>query len=90
MFTDGLFEVDGEDGEIYSKERLAAVVSRYSALPTERLIDSLINEIKEFSAAKTFGDDVCLVVMDIAKSGASETWSRTQRFTIYPLSSLQI
>jgi phosphoserine phosphatase RsbU/P len=69
LFTDGLYEVDKETHEEYGQDRLlAAVRARYN-LPTERLLDELLQDVQRFSSAKEFEDDVCLVAMEVAKLG---------------------
>lgn len=66
LFTDGLYEVHSAGDEIYSQERLAATVARQLHLPAAQLFDSVLHEIREFSATHEFDDDVCLVGMEYA------------------------
>jgi phosphoserine phosphatase RsbU/P len=70
LFTDGLYEVDNEANEEYGQERLLATVRARYKLPTERLLDELLQDVQRFSSAKEFEDDVCLVAMEVAKIGA--------------------
>ena len=63
LFTDGLFEVEGRNGELFDQERLLAVVRNRMHLPPEDLSKAIINDVKQFSADGTFTDDVCLVIM---------------------------
>ena len=67
MFTDGLFEVDGPDDQYYDQERLLAAVRKRVELRPPRLFTELLTEIREFSLSKEFGDDVCLVGMEVAQ-----------------------
>jgi sigma-B regulation protein RsbU (phosphoserine phosphatase) len=70
LFTDGLYEVDNPAQEEYGQERLLTAVRQRYQLPTERLLDELLQDVHRFSTAKEFEDDVCLVAMEIAKLGA--------------------
>lgn len=67
LFTDGLYEVDNDAQEEYGQERLLAAVRTRCKLPTERLLDELLEDVHRFSSAKEFEDDVCLVAIEIAK-----------------------
>lgn len=63
LFTDGLFEVEGPDGELFDRERLVEVVRNRIHLPPRELPEAILNDVKQFSADGTFIDDVCLVIM---------------------------
>jgi len=63
LFTDGLFEVEGPDGDIYDYRRLVEAVNRRSGLPAFQLCHELIEEVQRFSEGRQFNDDMCLVAM---------------------------
>ncbi|MGA7215454.1 MAG: SpoIIE family protein phosphatase [Terrimicrobiaceae bacterium] len=65
LFTDGLFEVEGSDGQLYDYEQLSKAVDDRAQVPPPELCRSLIAEIEHFSATRQFNDDVCLVAIDI-------------------------
>ena len=65
LFTDGLFEVEGSEGELYDYEKLSKAVGCRTELPAAELCRSLIDEVQHFSATQQFNDDVCFVAMDI-------------------------
>lgn len=65
VFTDGLLEVEGADGQLYDYPRFLRAVNARSELPTEALCRGLIEEVQHFSANQEFTDDVCLVAMEI-------------------------
>ena len=65
LFTDGLFEVEGSEGQLYDYQRLLKAVGTRTQLPAAELCNSLIDDVQRFSANHQFGDDVCLVAMDI-------------------------
>jgi sigma-B regulation protein RsbU (phosphoserine phosphatase) len=79
LFTDGLFEVEGPQGEFYDYERLQHAVGERRRLPAEELCRGLIDEIRHFSSGEEFSDDVCLVAMEVGQhfSGADGVWQRT-------------
>lgn len=70
LFTDGLFEVEAANHELYSQVMLQADVQRRLALPTTRLIDELLEQMRQFSGGKDFEDDVCLVGLEVAHAHA--------------------
>ena len=65
LFTDGLFEVEGENEQIYDYKHLLNAVGCHSDLPMKELCQKVIEEVQAFSANKEFNDDVCLVAMEI-------------------------
>ena len=65
LFTDGLFEVEGSEGQLYDYQRLLKAVDTRTQLPAAELCTSLIADVQRFSATHKFDDDVCLVAMDI-------------------------
>jgi sigma-B regulation protein RsbU (phosphoserine phosphatase) len=71
LFTDGLFEVEGRQNELYSQALLIAGVQRRVQQPAAKLFDELLAEIKGFSADNSFADDVCLVGIEFAGAAAA-------------------
>jgi serine phosphatase RsbU (regulator of sigma subunit) len=69
LFTDGLYEVDNTRQEEYGQERLQAAVRKYFRLPTEKLLDELLEDVQRFSRARDFDDDVCLVAVEVQRVG---------------------
>ncbi len=64
LFTDGLYEVQGEHEELYSQERLTLDVKNLLHQPPGILFDELLRVIRTFALNGEFDDDVCLVGMD--------------------------
>ncbi len=52
---------------------LVAGVKRRAQLPVPRLFDSLLAEIKRFSADNGFADDVCIVGIEYAGPDAADS-----------------
>ncbi|HVU08636.1 MAG TPA: SpoIIE family protein phosphatase [Verrucomicrobiae bacterium] len=61
LFTDGLYEVQGANEELYSQERLLLDVKSRLNQRAGPLFDELLNAIRAFSVDNEFSDDVCLV-----------------------------
>lgn len=61
MYTDGLYEVERDDGEEFGEERLLAAARRFADLPLARLFPSLTNEACLFAQHGALDDDVCMV-----------------------------
>jgi serine phosphatase RsbU (regulator of sigma subunit)/FixJ family two-component response regulator len=70
LFTDGLYEVEGPDGE-YGEERLLASVRERMHLPPPKMFDEMIEEILQYSGSREFEDDVCLLEMELTRIGAA-------------------
>lgn len=64
LFTDGLYEVQGQNEELYSQERLIMDVKDRLQTPTAQLFDDLLDAITRFSVDREFADDVCMVGME--------------------------
>jgi sigma-B regulation protein RsbU (phosphoserine phosphatase) len=67
MFTDGIFEVEGPAGDYFDQQRLIAAVERRLQDPSEELIEALLTETRDFSVQHQFGDDVCLVGVELKR-----------------------
>ncbi len=66
LFTDGLFEIDGETQEEFGQERLLEAVQKRIDVPPEKLFDQLLTEVREY-AGDEFIDDVCLVAAEVTR-----------------------
>ena len=64
LFTDGLYEVQGQNEELYSQERLMLDVKNLLHHPPGVLFDELLEVVRNFAVNGEFDDDVCLVGMD--------------------------
>ncbi len=66
LFTDGLYEVQGQNEELYSQERLMLDAQNLLQKPAAQMFDELLEAIRAFSVDLEFDDDVCLVGMEFA------------------------
>jgi sigma-B regulation protein RsbU (phosphoserine phosphatase) len=64
LFTDGLYELQGRNEELYSQERLMLEVKNLLKKPAGQLFDELLKTIRAFSVGHKFDDDVCIVGME--------------------------
>jgi len=65
LYTDGLYEVESPEGAFYEKEELLSAVGRLQARSTPELFDELLAEIRGFAGKDEFGDDMCVVGVDV-------------------------
>lgn len=64
LFTDGLYEVQGANEELYTQQRLLVDVQHLLRRPAGELFDHLLENIRTFAVSHEFEDDVCLVGME--------------------------
>jgi sigma-B regulation protein RsbU (phosphoserine phosphatase) len=72
LFTDGLYEVEGAEGDEYGQERLLAAVRKRSQLPAAQLFDELLADVQKHAGNRGFADDVCIVGVEVARVGLTE------------------
>lgn len=66
-FTDGLFEVEGRNGQLYDEAQLVGAVNKWATLTGGDLCREVLKEVRQFSANQEFNDDVCLVSMEVER-----------------------
>jgi len=71
LFTDGLYEVQGLNEELYSQERMMMDVQSLLSKSNKELFDELLEAIRVFSVSHEFDDDVCIVGMEFASKPAA-------------------
>jgi sigma-B regulation protein RsbU (phosphoserine phosphatase) len=65
FFTDGLFEAINEADVEFGEARLAAAVAERRDQPLQRLLDEVVKEVERFTGTRKFGDDVCVLAMEL-------------------------
>jgi len=65
LFTDGLFEVEAQDGSLYDYQALRGAVGELAGLAAADLCESVVDKVCKFSGQNEFSDDVCLIAMEI-------------------------
>jgi serine phosphatase RsbU (regulator of sigma subunit)/CheY-like chemotaxis protein len=69
LFTDGVYEVDSQDGEQYGAERLLEFFQKRTERTPVELFDELLSEVTRHAGGNSFIDDVCLVGIEAARVG---------------------
>ena len=69
LFTDGLFEVESQSGELYDQSSLLRAVNRRADLKASDLCREGLAEVRQFSANRQFSDDVCMVAFEVERKG---------------------
>jgi phosphoserine phosphatase RsbU/P len=65
FFTDGLVEAVNEADTEFGEARLAAALAERRDQPVQRLLDEMVTEIQRFTGTSKFGDDVCVLAMEL-------------------------
>jgi len=66
LFTDGLFEIEDPDGhEAFSRRRLLEAARSRAGLTASEMFHGILQEIREASPEAGFGDDVCLLGVEL-------------------------
>lgn len=60
LYTDGVTEAMNSKGELFQEKRLEDVLKNNSALPLRAFLDSILNEVKQFSKDREQSDDITL------------------------------
>jgi phosphoserine phosphatase RsbU/P len=63
LYTDGVLEAENASGEIYSYERLAALVSSHSTLKPRAMVALLLQELRSWAGGRSQSDDITMVVL---------------------------
>lgn len=67
LFTDGIYEVTGANQEDFGESRLLASAQRNRHLALRDLFPAILNDARLFAAEGAFGDDVCLVGLQLRR-----------------------
>ena len=63
--TDGIWEAQNRQGEMFGKERFKDVIRRYADQPAEKIIQAVMEQLDNFRHPLETTDDVTLVVAKI-------------------------
>ncbi|MDB6155840.1 MAG: putative sensor protein [Chthoniobacteraceae bacterium] len=77
LYTDGLYEVEGADGDYYDQGRLLEFVERRVQHGSDSIFEETLEEVRRFSFSGGFVDDVCLVGVEVQWVGARESARQT-------------
>lgn len=65
FFTDGLYEVENTDSQMFGEKKLINVVKDNLNTSPEQMLDAILYEINKFAGTTEFIDDVCMVTMHV-------------------------
>ncbi|MBV8617021.1 MAG: serine/threonine-protein phosphatase, partial [Acetobacteraceae bacterium] len=63
LYTDGIIEARGAQGELYDLERLSAAVAGLAARPPDELVAALQADVEQFTRGRGLEDDFTLVAI---------------------------
>ncbi|KPK65794.1 MAG: hypothetical protein AMK73_01895 [Planctomycetes bacterium SM23_32] len=64
-FTDGIYEVLNEEGEMYGLGRLQELVAAHTRLIPRDLIQRMISDTEEYMGTARHRDDICIVAVEV-------------------------
>lgn len=67
LFTDGLYEVEGPESNLFDQEMLLRTVKQFQGETTEELIHHTLAHVQDFAVDHMFADDVCLVGVEVTR-----------------------
>ncbi len=62
LYTDGLTEAENADGEFFGIERVSDLLIQHSQQAPQKIIDALLEQLKQFRQSESFNDDITLMV----------------------------
>jgi serine phosphatase RsbU (regulator of sigma subunit) len=68
IFTDGIYEIQKNDGPHYGYDRFVTLLSNFQRLPADRIIPAIEKHFADY----TFNDDYTLIVIEIEKGDGSD------------------
>lgn len=68
LYTDGVYDVDNKDGEMFGLQRLFSSVENRISTQPDQLLDGILQEMYAFTNRKSFRDDVCLIAMHVGQN----------------------
>lgn len=75
LYTDGLVEVAGPNGDMYLAGNLLEAVRARAEWPANELFTGVLEEIKRYAARPQFDDDICLASVEVKRLADGETES---------------
>ncbi len=69
LYTDGVTEAESSEGEFFGTQRLGSLLRDHRKLPPEEIIEMIFEQVRIFTGAANFNDDVSMVVMRVEEPG---------------------
>lgn len=64
LYTDGLSEYSGEDGDFYGQQRLVESMENSRELPLQQAVQDIVEKLKQFGAQRDGDDDMTLLAVE--------------------------
>ncbi len=64
--SDGIFEATNKSGEVFGKQRVCELFANITDLPSDKIVDLIIDEIKSFVEGAAIDDDMTVAVIRIS------------------------
>ena len=71
LYTDGIYEVLDAEGRQFGPGRLQQAFRDHADLPLQHMVDTVVDEVRRFSADGEFEDDVCLLGFVLKQRGGA-------------------
>jgi sigma-B regulation protein RsbU (phosphoserine phosphatase) len=65
LYSDGVYEVDDKEGQIFGRERLLDSVQNLILKHPDQILDGILHDMNTFAISEDFRDDVCMVTMHV-------------------------
>ncbi|MGE4506298.1 MAG: PP2C family protein-serine/threonine phosphatase, partial [Desulfovibrionaceae bacterium] len=67
--TDGIWEAENKQGEMFGKERLIEIARKHADSGPQGVVDAVFDSLDRFVGSRGFQDDVTLVVIHVLPTG---------------------
>jgi phosphoserine phosphatase RsbU/P len=84
LFTDGLFEVSGNNSQFFDQAGLLKCVRKRIDLRGEELCKQLVEEVQQFADGEEFADDVCLIALEFDHYATTASEAEFLRPSVMP------
>jgi serine phosphatase RsbU (regulator of sigma subunit) len=62
LYTDGLTEAENANGELFGIERVSDIFIQHAHQAPQKIIDALLEQLKQFCQSESFNDDITLMI----------------------------
>ena len=67
LYTDGIYEVENEEGEAFLEDRLVKLFEDTADQAVGGMLDAILDRVLAFAESKQFDDDVCLLTVELSE-----------------------
>ena len=66
FYSDGITEATSPQGEMFGEPRLAEILREHNSEEAQALVDRIVAEVKDFAGEEGLGDDLTVIVVQVA------------------------